>query len=171
MILGFSKYFPWGEPTLFREKIISSIDKNVFPRNLRLDGPKIHSIRGGDRWRPGLTIQMAYWVRSKQYFQFNKGIPELSLCKVVQGITIYPLERLIWIEDLDRPVGTGRMRLFPGNKHEILAINDGLSLEEFWRWFGKKEFVGQIIHWTELKYTEHGTTQGNNGQRQANHLS
>jgi hypothetical protein len=133
MILGFKQKFPDGTPTNFKEKI--------------LKGTKIHSMREGDRWRKGLSIQMAYGVRSKQYEQFNKGISQFETCKSVQKVE---MERLI----------SGALKVKIDGRQlyefEIVALiqNDGLSVERFMKWFFHRHnsWKGQIIHWTDYKY-------------------
>lgn len=138
MILGFKEKFPWGANTYFKNKIWASIEKTNFPSIT----PKLHSIREGDRWKAGMKIHMAYGVRTKNYNQFNKGIPELEYCKSVQEISISP-GGLIMID------GKGLNEY----TKSLLAANDGFdSLEDFMKWFKKGLHKGQIIHWTDYKY-------------------
>ena len=132
MILGFKQQFQDKTPTNFREKILS--------------GEKIHSIRAGDRWRLGMSIQMAYGVRTINYDQFNAiGWPELERCKNVQRIQIAFM------------YGFLEVRIDGENWDNVhfLMINDGLTRNQFIDWFfpkGVHEFSGQIIHWTDFKY-------------------
>lgn len=156
MILGFKKIFPWGETTLFQQKIIQSAcpGKAIFPfRGLLC--PKVHTIREGLRIKPGTILHMATGVRTKNYFQFNNGIPELSLCKSTQGIRIYFEDREVFVA---RAGGTAKEPLFSDFRKlekeqlEVLALNDGFnSVDQFWKYFNK-DFQGQIIHWTDLRY-------------------
>jgi len=139
MILGFKQKFDNGDPTNFKEKI--------------LEGVKIHTIRrdSEDRWRAGRSIQMAYGVRTKNYEQFNKGIPHLQKCTGVQKIEMRWERKVVnesevatlWVKidgkDLDI------------NKYGELYQNDGLSIVDFFRWF-EKDFTGKIIHWTDFRY-------------------
>src|SRR5436190_23967485 len=83
MILGYKRHFKDSTPTLFEEKIISG--SLEFVANYAVE-PKIHSMREGDRWHAGMSIQMAYGVRTKHYRQFNKGIASLSTCISTQEI-------------------------------------------------------------------------------------
>jgi len=133
MILGFKQQFPDKTPTRFKEKILS--------------GEKIHSIRAGDRWRPGMSIQMAYGVRTKQYEQFNALVRhELEHCKSVQQLFMTNYQ---WLE-----VFVGDRELSPPEINDLLK-NDGLTRKQFYDWFfprGKKIFSGQIVHWTDFKY-------------------
>lgn len=132
MILGFKLFFPDGEMTGFPGLILLGI--------------KIHSLRKGNRWRAGMSIQMATGVRTKKYDQFNKNLQQLQTCKSVQDIAIYHASRLIVTVD-GRDLSNSEMkRLFK---------NDGLTREEFINWFVPKfgdQFHGQIIHWTDFKY-------------------
>jgi len=99
MVLGFKQKFPWGEPTCFREKILLCVAGATPGKKVLCDFsqgfqklpkieiyPKLHTIRAGNRWKPGQKIHMAYGVRTKNYEQFNKGIPELEFVKSVQNI-------------------------------------------------------------------------------------
>ena len=127
MILGFKTKTKVG-PTLFPEKI--------------LDGVKIHTIRIGDRWRPGMKIQFATGVRTKKYAQFKSGI-----CVSVQKIKItcntdYVNDQKVYVDD----------RLLSTAEVQSLAYNDGFNrLIDFCLWFNE-DFEGQLIHWTDKKY-------------------
>jgi hypothetical protein len=147
MVLGFKQKFPWGEPTYFREKILYGVGKVIWltPRQIK-KYPKIHTIRAGTRWKSGDKIHMAYGVRSKNYEQFNKGIPELEVVKSVQKIEMIlePGCLLVTVSIDGRFLGLGEI--------EKLAINDGFpDINDFFEWFNK-DFTGQIIHWTDLRY-------------------
>lgn len=154
MILGFKQYFPWKEPTWFMEKILFGVPcQSIIWIKARATKryPKIHTMRVGNRWRSGMTIHMAIGVRTKNYHQFNKGIPELEKVKSIQNITIKVFS--------GHPNGGNfyAIRIDGGNELsrsevEKLAINDGFSsIFEFEKWFNK-DFEGQIIHWTDFKY-------------------
>lgn len=135
MILGFKQTFPDKTPTGFESKIITL--------------EKIHSIRKGHRWHPGMSIQMAFGVRTKNYRQFNKGIETLSKCIHVQDIFM-TYER--W-GALEITVNDDNYLLH--SQIETLIKHDGLTRKQFIDWFFAKdtcEFSGQIIHWTDFKY-------------------
>ena len=83
MILGFKRFFPDGSQTYFKEKILAGAGYGPV-----VTMPKIHTIRAGSRWHQGMSIQMAYGVRTKKYDQFNKGIEGLQICTGVQNIKI-----------------------------------------------------------------------------------
>ena len=176
MICGFKQKFPWGEPTYFREKIwacvgyrdLGAIDKKSNPMPyLFVPGlnqkqhytnyhPKIHTIREDphNRWKVDNSIQMAYGVRTKNYCQFNKGIPELEKCVSVQTIvikwTVWNIEQApLYQKDEFMKVEIDGKVCTDVNQ---LAINDGFSgIEEFMNWFSK-DFKGKIIHWSNHKY-------------------
>lgn len=131
MILGFTKE-KGGKPTEFKEKI--------------LDGRKKHSIRDDvhDRWREGMSIEMAYGVRSQEYEQFNVEHPDLQTCTGTQRFEIKWKKH----EYLVRVDGH---KLTPAEV-EILALNDGFDeLVDFLTWFNTDK-KGKIIHWTKLRY-------------------
>jgi hypothetical protein len=112
-----------------------------------LEGTKIHTIREDkkERWRPGMSIQMATGVRSPKYFCFMN-----SVCTDVQKIEIIPgnsTEGLVSIPsiiiDRDELSVVGIDKLFG---------NDGFkTLLDFCNWFDKP-FTGRLIHWTNFKY-------------------
>lgn len=157
MVLPYSKTYPWDDrrPTNFAAKILSP-----YVTGFSKYDPKLHTIRLGERWKAGNSIQMAYGVRTKDYFQFNDEIPELGFCKSVQKIVIKPL------------FGNEELRISKTNISLIIPLpeilidtkkldndqvvrlirNDGFdSIIDFMMWFNKP-FSGQIIHWTDLKY-------------------
>lgn len=131
--------------------------------------PKIHTIREGHRWKAGDRMHMAYEHRTKNYRQFNKHIPELEFVKGVQSIRIkyYGLTKknsvhisidgqiLYWgeiHEDGVAPLGNDSMKALYAKNIVKLAINDGFdSSNSFFTWFNR-DFSGQIIHFTNLKY-------------------
>ena len=171
MVLGFKQYFDKDKtkPTYFREKILCgagyAVAQNeetneewIFkPKDYHLKAiqqigninPKLHTIREGNRWKEGDLIHMAYGVRTKNYQQFNKGIPELERVKSVQKVEIFYGEKfgafqaaLVAVND----------RVLNERERKVLAINDGFkNLDYFYFWFNKN-FIGQIIHFTDLRY-------------------
>ena len=148
MILGFKTEIN-GEQTYFIEKIFSFLNKEMSLPILFT--PKIHTVRKGHRWKPGMSIQMATGVRTKNYRQFNKDIPLLSTCISTQSIIIIH-------NVLDAPFTLPRVRIYIDNNlitydtGSLLAINDGFSLLTYFLRFFNKDFDGQIIHWTDFKY-------------------
>jgi len=135
MILGFKQQFPWDmSPTNFKEKIIS--------------GEKIHSMREGSRWKIGMTIQMAYGVRTKFYDQFNKENEALQRVVSIQQV------RMDFDDDGMLSIAVDGDFLDWEQKF-LLMKNDGLTESQFYCWFfpgDKRSWKGQIIHWTNHRY-------------------
>lgn len=164
MILPFKQYFDKAKtkPTYFREKILAGVDrvwvldeendrqgwqrsKYAVAANKEMNGihPKITTIREGNRWKAGDLMHMAYGVRTKNYCQFNQGIPELERVKSVQKITIISPYEMVedWIFIDGKPIQTAQ--------YEQLAINDGFrDAIGFARWF-RNGLTGQILHFKE----------------------
>jgi len=121
--------------------------KNQFVDAIK-NGTKLHSIREDKhgRWNIGRTIHMATGVRTTLYNQFDTG-----MCISIQKIEI------VWHECID----PGEGKLFEVyvdgkvlNLAQLLQLskNDGFkSLSHFKEWFNK-DFIGKIIHWTDLRY-------------------
>lgn len=140
MTIGYSEKFPWGGATNFEQKILS--------------GEKIHTIRRDEknRWLPGRLIHHVIGNRTKERRQFAEGV-----CKSIQKVRIcfYPDKR---ISSILFEISTGSFYK-PENQKDIIkaiAINDGLSFEDFEKWFFRSSdngiFVGKIIHFTDFKY-------------------
>lgn len=130
--------------------------------------PKLHTFREGNRWKAGDIMHMAYGIRTNNYQQFNKWISELQKVKSVQKIEIKwsaafngtnILKRVtVYIDDkqYDR---LEEAALYSPDRLNMLARNDGFDVNNgpnteymsFFRWFNK-DFSGQIIHWTDLRY-------------------
>lgn len=134
-----------------------------------LNGTKIHTIRKGNRWKPGMSIQMATGVRTKNYCQFNTDISNLQICKSVQTIKIrFNHACDIW----QFHIWNSNIRLYftfsiyiddiqiVGKSYiHLLALNDGFEdVDSFINWFYNARnlelnmYEGQIIHWTNFKY-------------------
>lgn len=150
MVLGFKDTYPDNEPTYFCEKILMPYADVQLPPDITI--PKIHSIRKGHRWRAGMSIQMAYGVRTPNYSQFNKGYPELEKCISTQDIFMtYDKGRLEITVEHD---AVNDRYLMPHNIEQLI-VNDGLDRRRFLDWFfpkGVYDFSGQIVHWTDFRY-------------------
>lgn len=170
MILSYKQKFPWGAPTYFREQIQNGINKNSQfiiktkdKPDVVIDNEKIHSIRDDvhNRWKPGMIIQHAYGVRTKQYNCFATG-----QCISTQ---ILELKAIDWRDAVQNPreikaiesmsdkepkvfqLFVDGRRLNGAEIHDI-ARNDGFdSTEDFFRWFDKP-CIKKIIHFTDFKY-------------------
>lgn len=95
-----------------------------------------------------MSIEMATGVRTKNYCQFNKYIPELSTCISTQSVE---MDYNLHTEKINMRIDGAKV----GEqiiKHVIK--NDGLTKEQFVKWFFKESntWKGQLIHWTSLKY-------------------
>ncbi len=138
MIAGYKLINPHTkQPTGFVEKIEN--------------GTKIHTIRRGDRWSKAfakaqaegrdLLIQHSTGVRTKHFknFQTNKV---KSVQKV--EIRIFAFTTVVLIEGKE--------------SHCFSHVNDGFETKaDFDDWFiadiqKNGPFIGEIIHWTDLKY-------------------
>lgn len=156
-----------GQPNYFVEKILNSIktanvvepgiaDVNGLERvgyifnakHYNKAKPKLHTIRAGNRWEAGMDIHFAINSRSKNYFQFAPVIPCVSVQEIEIIHTGYsPNTPVVYVHN-----GKSLMNPLSYSEIEILAQNDGFdSVEQFFAWFNK-DFTGQLIHWTDLRY-------------------
>lgn len=169
-VLTFSRHFPKGhprvgQPTHFVEKIEAcladtipgwEISKNYilrdwFPGSNRTM-PKSHTIRAGNRWKPGDMASLRVWSdrprRSKQIEFAQVEVKktwkfEMRAVKEDGEVNIYA-----YIDDT----------LVGDCLAERIANNDGLTLTDFKDWFlpvgtkfviGIPIFRGQIICWND----------------------
>lgn len=124
-------------------------------------GIKIHTIREDKhrRWKNGTAID--FWrgnprnVRGKiRPFKFGA-----KLCTGTEEIIIRRTE----IGESQRHGLVVMVLSKDGSRHlsdndiEKLAINDGLTVEELRDWFvpdSSPNFMGRIIHWTDVRYSK-----------------
>jgi hypothetical protein len=116
-----------------------------------VDGTKPHTIRAGQRWRVGLGIQFYKNARQKSMAKIRPD----AVATVVQEIKVpRPLERYL---------GPPRPPVCIVDGHELtpleceeLALRDGFedfaALRKFIDDAHGLPFVGQLIHWTDLRY-------------------
>lgn len=158
-VLTFSRQFPKGHPragdsTFFVEKMLASLGYelktvpghllplvNDFQMMLEPGDKKAHTIRAGERFKVGDQVSLRVWsdkpYRSKQV--------EFAQVEIKKVFNIDTDGILWWING--QPA--------PSYVLTKVALNDGLSLEDFYCWFDchpKKEgsgFSGQIICWDE----------------------
>lgn len=156
MILSFKDKFPWDEPTFFIYKILACVLK-AYSHAFVAKKHTIRKYKDPERIKAGTVIQMATGVRTKEYYQFNKNVPELSVCKSTQRIDItYRANNVVAIY-IDKKLKFCRNRehifeVTPGWM-ETFVKNDGFRDEvHFFMWFTKSVRNGCLIHWTDLKY-------------------
>jgi hypothetical protein len=131
MNLGYSKYYPWGGETNFKEEVLS--------------GEKLHTIRKDEkgRWKPGPVINHLTGNRTPERNEFLT-----NTCISTQKIVIVFDERgnidFVTVGDNNIPMWN------------LIAKNDGLSILDFEKWFYTNSdngvYSGVIIHWTNLLY-------------------
>jgi hypothetical protein len=113
-----------------------------------IEGSKIHTIREGERWRPGLSIQFYNNTRTKYIKKFTDD----KKCIAVQKIQIYhskEIAEFVWVTIEGKEL----------TPLQIIALskNDGFkSVNDFFAFFFTNRectlFEGQIIHWTNYLY-------------------
>lgn len=114
--------------------------------------PKLHTIRSGKRWNPGMKIHYKIWTgkpyKSKTFNFFE------SECISVQDIEITHKKEDVasdGVAVLTKILVDGRS-IHKLSEVEQLAKNDGFdNITDFLNYF-REDFSGQIIHWTNLKY-------------------
>jgi hypothetical protein len=167
-----------GEPTYFVEKLWKSLGNEFVEKeaisiaasftDLRKDSvndfgamkdihfnrimsfePKLHTIRGGQRFKVGDKFSPRVWTDKPYNSPQSKIADDLEVKKVfsirvfVQDFGKLGLQSVITINGKDF------------QNIELLAKNDGLSQQDFLNWFILKNgetFVGQIICWDEVSY-------------------
>lgn len=161
-VITFSRVFPKGHPkagkeTNFIQKIWTAI-KVPLPCSVHADQlneemmklflgswrPKYHTIRAGHRFKVGDKFSPRVWS-GKPYA--SKQIIIADDIEVKKTWDVEMDENQIisidgkYIHEFDD--------LMKFDSWERLAINDGLSLDDFLCWFDKLPFKGQIICWNE----------------------
>lgn len=135
MVMGFKTEIN-GKPTFFPEKILA--------------GTKIHSIREGIRWKPGMLIHPATGVRTPKYRQITPeplkvvSVQDFSIkyCEEYPGLFSYN----VFIDECERY----------DSELSKLSKNDGFeSFDLFIQAFLSMHpggLKGQIVHWTDYRY-------------------
>lgn len=157
MILPFSTQLN-GKPTEFVGKIWSGfIENKLVPfyhdilNNFNLEivdvigrKPKLHTIRKDEknRWKPGVLIDFFINVRKKDMFRFAPRLPVVS----IQTIKIFHLPKS---DNINVYVDERRLK---EDEIAILAINDGFESVDDFKTYFNEDFIGKLIHWTNLKY-------------------
>ncbi len=161
MNIMFMTKFPDGRLTNFKAKILLGLEKiNKWDYLGDKIEPKLHTIRTSKRVKVGMKLKLCNW-EGKAYRSKVIGFAD-AVCLATQDIKIEwenhgagnngkeMIAPVVWID--------GEMFYAPfwgeGSKENLdrLAVNDGFSsADDFLKWFNK-DFDGQIIHWTNLKY-------------------
>lgn len=163
MILGFSTQLN-GKPTYFVEKIWQGLLKKEFNllayHRFKDDAayadvidkwdykkdilPKLHTIREDktNLWQAGMKIDFFINVRKKNMFRFAPVLPVVSVQKI----------EIIHQEFLNDIIIKIDGKIINTEEQQQLAWNDGFdNLLAFLMYFNE-DFIGKIIHWTDLKY-------------------
>lgn len=179
MTLSFTQKWPKrmkqlaGQPNYFVEKIWESIyyrideseiidedgwhdqllyrDINIFKEFFGLK-PKLHTIREDPkhRWRADMDIHYVINNRTKNRFQFAPVLKCVSVQQLEITWILTEVEKLPILVIGNTHFYSPLLGIDKGMKQ--LAINDGFpSVEAFFDYFNK-DYVGKIIHWTDLKY-------------------
>jgi hypothetical protein len=173
MNIPFMQEFTWGDKTYFIEQLWNMcMNHNIFDietsnkyhgfcneielyydYEYSFENEKLHTIRHiSDRFKPGIKVQPYIWTgkpyRSKQFY-FMPQIELISKQKIeIKYINLNSDYPVIWIDN--------KIFLY-FNSHdlkilEVLSKNDGFnSIEQFFKYFNK-DFIGEIRHFTTLKY-------------------
>lgn len=158
MNINFKTHFPWSgpdgkpEPTFFKEKIIASIldvDSIIVP------GKKHHTIRrvpasGRPRYQEGMKLRMCTGSR------YRPTLFADAVCTGTQAVELR-LDRLAKLDyTLQVSVRIGGKGL-PYGDADLFAANDGLSEQNFTKWFMLDVITNgpgsyHLVHWTGLRY-------------------
>jgi len=172
MILGFSTQIN-GKPTYFVEKIWLGLFDGHFNKLSYLrfkneaimnkvdwgikyvETKKIHTIREDpkDRWKKGNKIDFFINVRKKNMFRFAPVLVVVSTQKFeikyhTNTFLVYIDEKLFFFGNRDFTIN--EFENYEGMLK--LAHNDGFeTIQDFCTYFNE-DFIGKIIHWTDLRY-------------------
>lgn len=158
-----------GKPTYFVPKILKGIEalqpdnENLFfyyqeyvflqrklgkPYKVDVNRPKLHTFREdkNNRWKAGNLIHFNIYTRTKNQLKFAPVLKCISTQKI----------EIIWTNSdgfhLPIPIVYVNNRWMIGDELTQLIHNDGFnSIDEFCAYFNT-DFVGKIIHWTDLRY-------------------
>ena len=104
-------------------------------------GTKLHTIRVGTRWHTGTTIH------------FYEKVRQPGMSKFHPDDTVKSTQRVL--------ITNGRQLLVDGRKLmgaelECFALRDGFNNSDLlFKFFGQHHelpFIGQLVHWTDLRY-------------------
>lgn len=110
--------------------------------------PKKHTIRAGNRWKVGDKFSPRIW--SERPYRS----PQIKICDDIEVVKVYKFEMkpALFFDECQFYVDGNRII---GDDLELVALNDGLSIQDFICWFAgpmlasstRKPFNGQIICW------------------------
>ncbi len=134
-----AKHSKAGIPTGFKEKFLRGEKMHTIRANFQLWEKRIKEVQAGDA-----VLSIRQWTgkpyRSKQV--------EIAQLTATDGVGI---QKICFLGE-DFNGGYIQKGVFPSN--EILAINDGLSVEDWEEWFRNydlSKFLA-IIHFTKFRY-------------------
>ena len=160
IVRTFSRVFPAyhpraGEPTYFVEKIWKSIKedsvKHLDVPDISLHTffhcePKHHTIRAGHHFKPGDFLVPRVWSGKPYASKQIQFAPPIEIVKT-------------WDFDIEPLAGDYLLNGHPIklDQLKVIALNDGLEVDDFECWFKLKKgkgFIGQIICWNkDVEYT------------------
>ncbi len=166
--LGVSRMFPVthprkGEKTYFEDKIL----KRYSDFNNFLGWQKIHTIRANyPLWEKRMAeiqagravIELFYWA-GKPYHKDENGVGQVVFARLDKDSGCGLQKLYFEVGNMYFPSVTvieheiNKLKRFKGGV-ELLAKNDGLSLEDFKAWFAKYDLSKDmaIIHFTKFRY-------------------
>jgi hypothetical protein len=172
-VLTFSREFPAyhpkaGQPTHFVEQIWNGIThlglKHLRNKDLPDDflwsilplsnyGCKFHTIRSGNRWKVGDKFSPRVWGTDINPKSGRSGAYHSKQIIIAPDIEI----KKVWDFEIKTDVRIYTPFINGDNvnqdKMEVVAINDGLTLADFYNWFPKNSGKMQIICWnSEVVY-------------------
>lgn len=129
-----------GESTLFMEKICRNLYEQGYPVFLYTEDSygdsKRHTIRKGNRFNPGDHVNFKVWT----------GLPYRSKkLTFAIGVEI----KKTWPFELTKEDFILNGKVLHLKELTMVAMNDGLTCEDFECWFNSKPFTGQVICWDE----------------------
>jgi len=145
MRISFMQKFPNGEPTYFKEKILSINNPLPVDSPLKFGSAcKIHTIRESALWqkRVGKELECFHWVGKPYKKESHHNVFATVKFVSVQRIVIDSIHEVICVDG----------KFLDATEAHQLMVNDGFKDEfDFFGWFNKN-FYGYILHFTDLKY-------------------
>lgn len=111
-------------------------EKTQFADSIRR-GRKIHTLRS-------YTLEIGEWIQPYEWSGRPYHSPAVNITLPLIVVAVYP------IHICGKKVTVGN-RDFSQSQIEMLAANDGLTVEDFWFWF-EKSFSGNVICWQNPHY-------------------